>query len=69
MGTLRAPVNQIRKPGMWQQCPRFRAQAQTFFFASIGFEFSTPMLGYEAQPPYIQPIGFVFSTRVRPSSP
>jgi hypothetical protein len=54
---------------MWQQCPRFRAQAQTFFFASIGFEFSTPMLGYEAQPPYIQPIGFVFSTRVRPSSP
>jgi hypothetical protein len=29
MGTLRAPVNQIRKPGMWQQCPRFHAQAQT----------------------------------------
>jgi hypothetical protein len=29
---------------MWQQCPRFRAQAQMFFFASIGFEFSTPLI-------------------------
>ena len=46
---------------MSQQCPRFRAQAQTSFVASIGFEFSTAILGFKAQPSCIQPIGFVFS--------